>query len=148
MPMGLGVYIRRQRELVGISQAALARAIGIKDRSYITQIESGRTKLPGHEVRVKLAAALGVREADLLIAAGELTEPGTVAPGPSPEVAMLLRDLEALSDRNLEVIRTVVRGLLDHQEPEIYSNGDGHERGEEASHELRNGVGGSVLVGV
>ena len=120
MAMGLGVYIRQQRELVGLSQAALARAVGVKDRSYITQIESGRTKLPGHEMRLKIAHALGVREADLLIAAGELEEEGAAA-APRLPIALLLRELDALNDRNLDVIRLVVHGLLERQEPDLFS---------------------------
>jgi transcriptional regulator with XRE-family HTH domain len=56
---GFGQYIRIRRKLVGMNQGALAQAVGAKDRTYITQIESGRIKLPGHEMRLRIADRAG-----------------------------------------------------------------------------------------
>jgi transcriptional regulator with XRE-family HTH domain len=68
---GLGAYVARRREQLGLTQQELAERVGVR-RDTIAQIET-RTKLPGADVRRRLAAALGVRHVDLLIAAGELS---------------------------------------------------------------------------
>jgi len=55
----LGDWIRMQRAQRGLSQAALARAVGIA-RSYMSKIERGRVDDLGHDVVRNLAGALGV----------------------------------------------------------------------------------------
>jgi transcriptional regulator with XRE-family HTH domain len=111
MVSGLGKYIRAQRTLLGMTQGGLARAIGATDRSVVTQIESGRTKLPVKETRRKIAAALGVRELDLLVAAGELEADPEALTVPSRVIA-LLPQIDALSDDNLAIVATVVTEML------------------------------------
>lgn len=54
-----GQRIRATREKKGISQVALARAVGIKPPS-LSEIERGETKRPSGEVLVKIAHSLGV----------------------------------------------------------------------------------------
>lgn len=69
---GIGAYIRRLREDRGWSQVELADRAEV-NRAHLSQVEIGRIALPSAEMRRKLAATLGVRHVDLLMAAGELT---------------------------------------------------------------------------
>lgn len=55
----------------GGNQAAFARAIG-QGSSIVNRWVTGNIKLPRPEARRRLAAALGIRHVDLLVAAGEL----------------------------------------------------------------------------
>lgn len=71
MNESLATYIAGLRRLRGLTQVALAERASVS-RDVIAQIESGKSKLPVPENRRKLAAALGVRHVDLLVAAGEL----------------------------------------------------------------------------
>jgi len=78
LPMGerpasgdsLGGLVKRSRLALGLSQAQLADQIG-SAREYVSQIESGRAKWPAQYVGA-LAAALGLRPADLGRAAGRI----------------------------------------------------------------------------
>lgn len=69
----LGEYIKKRRERLGYStQTAFAEKAGIA-RAHLNQIETGKISLPNADLRRKIAAALGVTHAELLVAAGELT---------------------------------------------------------------------------
>lgn len=81
---GLGAFVRAKREERGWSQTRLAAESGV-DRAYLSQIETGVTKLPGADTRRKLAAALGLRHVDLLVVAGELAD-DEIPGGPPPPV--------------------------------------------------------------
>lgn len=67
----LGSYIKQRRELLGISQTDLAANLDMP-RAHLAQIESRKIALPNAGLRRRLAAVLGVRHVDLLVAAGEL----------------------------------------------------------------------------
>src|SRR5438105_3854453 len=54
----LGTHLKNRRILLGLSQAALARACGVK-QSYVSQIESGR-RTPTLDQLVALAERLDV----------------------------------------------------------------------------------------
>jgi len=64
----LGSRIRQARDHYGMSQAELARRIGIS-ATALNQIESGKTSDPGVTRIVKIAETLGV-SADLLLGIG------------------------------------------------------------------------------
>jgi transcriptional regulator with XRE-family HTH domain len=64
--MGFASTLRRLREAAGLSQADLARVAGVPARS-IQNWEQGRVQ-PRLAVLAKLAAALGVDVAELLVA--------------------------------------------------------------------------------
>jgi len=53
----LGLFISKHREKLGLTQGALAEAVGIK-RPYLSQIESG-ARVPSEEVVEKLLLRLG-----------------------------------------------------------------------------------------
>lgn len=122
MSDGLGAYIKREREARGWTQIDLAiRANlctpgGEPNRTLIAQLETGRTKVSLPETRRAIAAALGVRHVDLLVAAGEITAEecgeGTTPVAANPEVESLcagLRRVEhELSPNDLKVLRAIV----------------------------------------
>ena len=68
----LGQYLHDQRHARGLTMADAATRAGTS-AAYWSQIEGGQVKLPGAALRRGIAAALGVRHVDILIAAGELT---------------------------------------------------------------------------
>jgi transcriptional regulator with XRE-family HTH domain len=69
----------------GLTQEELAQRAGLKQPT-IADIERGRSKLPGADIRRRLADALGIRHVDLLVAAGELTT-AEIAPLPATFIA-------------------------------------------------------------
>lgn len=46
-----GLWLKRRREEVGLSQRELAQALGLKFYSFISQIENGRTRIPPELLR-------------------------------------------------------------------------------------------------
>jgi transcriptional regulator with XRE-family HTH domain len=73
----LGTAIRHRREALGLTQEQLAEAVGGDvDGNYVTHLETGRrVRLPEQPILGQFARALKVREVDLLIDAGVITEP-------------------------------------------------------------------------
>jgi transcriptional regulator with XRE-family HTH domain len=67
----LGPKVRQLRKNHGLTQAELAKEIGV-DASYIGHIESGRTREPSRQIIGSLAHALHVPVEELLEAAGYL----------------------------------------------------------------------------
>jgi transcriptional regulator with XRE-family HTH domain len=84
----LGSRIRQARERYGMSQATLARRIGISGTA-LNQIESGKTPDPGVSRIVGIARVLGVSTDSLLL--GDQDEdtraPQPPAPRPRPRTA-------------------------------------------------------------
>lgn len=115
---GLGPYVRARRLQLKMTQLDLAAAIGASDRTYITQIERGRIKLPEPKFRQRLAAALGVREIDLLVAAGAVSgrEVGEVIAVPL-RLRPFVPELSRLNNANLELAIEFVQLLLGKQGP-------------------------------
>lgn len=73
MTSELAKWLIGMREMHGWKQSELADRAGIT-RQEMNAMEKGRIALPGADKRRKLAAALGVRHVDLLVAIGELSE--------------------------------------------------------------------------
>ena len=69
----LGEFVGQRRKDMGITLTELARRAELS-KSELSAVERGRVALPGADKRRRLATALGVSHADLLIAAGELLE--------------------------------------------------------------------------
>lgn len=69
----LGEWIRRSRVRQGLSQKALAERAGIS-RSYLCDIERGRSAAPSVGSLDKIAIALGVGRSDILRVAGIIEE--------------------------------------------------------------------------
>jgi transcriptional regulator with XRE-family HTH domain len=113
----LGSYIKEQRERRGWLQTELAARSGVP-QATISAIETGAKKLPGADIRRKLARALGVPHIALLIAAGEVEaeEVDPKIPLPSPfgeddprsEVVQLLAEID---DRDASNVANLVRSM-------------------------------------
>lgn len=110
----LAKRLRYCREGAGLSQSALARAVGIKPQA-VQLIEAGRVEKPRH--LLALATALGVNPTWLLDGDGPMT---AVATGEtlarynanlSAEATELARLWMGLSASERDTVRTTVRAL-------------------------------------
>jgi transcriptional regulator with XRE-family HTH domain len=81
MTKTLGSRIREARDRYGMSQAELARRIGISNTA-LNQIESGKTQNPGVAYIVAIARVLGVSTDSLLLGGAEEQPP---RPRPQPK---------------------------------------------------------------
>ena len=70
--IGVGTLVRSRRVALGLSSTRLAEMAGTSSPS-LSQIEAGKTRLPGVDLRRRLAGALGLTNLDLLVAAGEVS---------------------------------------------------------------------------
>lgn len=86
----LGRVIRDRRELLGLSQSALAKHTGMA-RTTVTTIESGGQNLLLHQF-VELAQALRISPVELMGSAGDLA-PSKPEKSNSPQVENLLMKL-------------------------------------------------------
>ena len=63
--MEIGEYIKKYRELRGLTLPDLATKAGVS-KAFLWEIESGKSRRPGAEVLFKIAEALGVTIAQLM----------------------------------------------------------------------------------
>jgi transcriptional regulator with XRE-family HTH domain len=96
----LGDYVRERRSILGWSLIDTAAAAELS-KSELSALENNKIKLPGADKRRRLAAVLGVRHIDLLVAAGELSE--DEAPGLTPNTPSLDPGL----DRRVQLLRAL-----------------------------------------
>jgi transcriptional regulator with XRE-family HTH domain len=108
-----GPLLRERRTRAGLSQAALARAVGVNS-GYISRLEAGERAAPSQELVLAIGGALNLppEQADhLLAAAGFL--PATLArlPSDDPTLTIVLRVLtdEAIPAAEREEFRQIVR---------------------------------------
>ena len=95
--IGVGTLVRSRWVTLGLSSTRLAEMAGTSSPS-LSQIEAGKTRLPGVDLRRRLADALGLTNLDLLVAAGEVSraELGREHAGdPLPEDARVVARLVA-----------------------------------------------------
>jgi transcriptional regulator with XRE-family HTH domain len=107
---GFGAYVLARRRALGLTQGELADRIGL-NRAHLSQIESGKIGLPAADIRRRLAAALGVRHVDLLIAAGELTPDEAGVPAREslgPHQARLRAMVEGLAEEEADILAGIV----------------------------------------
>jgi transcriptional regulator with XRE-family HTH domain len=109
----LGDWIRKRRELQGISQRELADRAGIS-RSYLCDIERGRGTKPSVESLDSLSTALGADRIELLRVAGIL-EP-VRGPEESSRERRLLAVYRALNPANQEAIERYARFVLSEEQ--------------------------------
>jgi transcriptional regulator with XRE-family HTH domain len=67
----LAKALREKREAAGLSQIAVAQALGIRN-TYLSQLESGKINTPSADVRRRLAQWLGVSHLDVLVMTDEI----------------------------------------------------------------------------
>lgn len=120
----LGEMIVRLRTARGWTQEELAARSGLKQPT-VADIERGRSKLPGPEIRRGIADALGVRHLDLLIAAGQLT-PNEIEPlHESTIVDFRLREIidawPDITPQAQEHLHSLLRvpGIVVREEPQV-----------------------------
>jgi transcriptional regulator with XRE-family HTH domain len=73
LPQILGLNVREARRRKGLSQEELALDAGMK-RSYVSDLERG-TRNPSIKALARLAAALGVEPASLIVSPPESNTP-------------------------------------------------------------------------
>lgn len=74
----LGGFVKERRRELGLSQGRLEARAGLAPGT-VSNVELGRSALPVADHRRRLARALGVGHAELLVAAGELSADEVVA---------------------------------------------------------------------
>ncbi len=68
----LGAYVAARRDALGLKLTALALRAQLS-KSELSGLEHGKIKLPGADKRRRLAEALRLSHAELLVASGEVT---------------------------------------------------------------------------
>lgn len=95
-----GSYLYRLRQMLGLSQAALAKAAAIST-GYLSELENGKRRPPSQRVSNKLATALGLstheRHQLLCLAAAERAA-ATSSPL-TPKLIWLIQALHAAAPR-------------------------------------------------
>lgn len=113
----LGDFVRKRREEMGLGVTALAERAGLS-KSEVSALEKGRINLPTTDKRRRLAAALGVRHIDILVAAGELTEEEIADvsarwPTDDPKKTQAFEMIESLPDSALDYTITTLTMIRD-----------------------------------
>lgn len=116
----LGMVIRERRQDLGLSQAEVARHAGITTVA-VSAIEGGHIKLPSPERLRAIAAILGLRHVDLLVAAGLLTTDevpgGTADDWNASRYPHLHRAIDRMSPATAAALQDMLVLLAD--EPEV-----------------------------
>lgn len=101
--VALGRLVRTQRERLHLTQNELARQVGVS-RSAISELEAGRIAQPRATVFAKLARALGMPAAALLVAAG-YPEAEVVLDLEADELVLLAASVAQLAGNEREWLR-------------------------------------------
>jgi transcriptional regulator with XRE-family HTH domain len=122
-----GTVLRRMRQAKGLTQRAIARAIGM-DFSYFSRLETGRfNSLPTRETIEKIAAAMSCTDeetAELLAAAGRIS----VEMQERPALRRLYRTAAQLSHASLEALLAEAEERLQRQQAAQSPKGTLHDR--------------------
>jgi transcriptional regulator with XRE-family HTH domain len=123
--MTLADFIRHRRESLGMTQADLAENVEMS-QEWVSNIERGKIRTPRRDTMVRLAVALSVDLADLVMASNpDLGGSGSrrVAEAIRAEITIgdplfdvVMHDARNLTPEGLEALRDIVRGLLKMQE--------------------------------
>ena len=106
--MSVGQNIAEIRKLRDITQQELAEKVGVS-QSYVARWETGRSQ-PRPKALEKIADALSVSVEELLVGGKPQLESALNLK--DEELVELLRELQHLSDDELQALKTVMRGLL------------------------------------
>ena len=99
--MNVSYWIRRRRELLGMTQEELAKKLGYKSKSSINKIENGRRKLPRKMVR-EFSEALFCSPSDLsvdLTGRLEIELVGRINELPDEDKLAILRFIDYVCDK-------------------------------------------------
>ena len=111
--VALGVWIKTTRLAQGVSQRELADRAGLS-RSYLCDIEHGRSTKPSFECLESIAKALGVDRTDVLRVAGIL-EPAK-APEENARERKHLSVYQSLNESNRTAVEAFARYLLSQEQ--------------------------------
>ena len=107
--MQIGERLFSLRQKAGQSLQGVADAVGVS-KAHVWELEKGRSTNPSFELVRKLARHFGV-SVDVL--AGDAAEPGAK----EMQVERIHRGLDALTDRDREVVEAMIRTLAGANEP-------------------------------
>ena len=107
--MQIGERLFSLRQKAGQSLQGVADAVGVS-KAHVWELEKGRSTNPSFELVRKLARHFGV-SVDVL--AGDAAEPGAK----EMQVERIHRGLDALTDRDREVVEAMIRTLAGAKEP-------------------------------
>lgn len=96
----LGEFIKKKREVAGLSFKKLSKTSGISD-SEIKRIENGTRRNPSWNNLCKIAKALDFHPFEILLAAGYISE-GDIRP------VSRLRGLDDLSENELNIVQLFI----------------------------------------
>lgn len=110
---GLQARIRAARERAGLTQAELARRVGLAP-NHIARLESGEKSNPRFETVARIAAELGLSLDELSIASGFRGSPSTAKhAGTTVQAANELRTFLSKLEHTRKIAETAVKALDD-----------------------------------
>lgn len=120
--MTLYERIRQLRIQAGMSQDDLAKAMGYKDRSMITKIESGKVDISQKKI---LAFAQVLNTTTSYLMGLDESEEKTVSEQPkNDDIRLLIRGLNKLTPAQLEQATNVFRAMFMQTNPDLFEEGD------------------------
>lgn len=115
----LGEFVRRHRLAAKLTQAELARRVGI-DASYLGAIETGKKRPKGEALLEEIAESLSLSAAGRhqLVLAAKLSQrtlrlSGELTPVQHQIVQAIMRELPQLDDEDTDSLRTILAAFFD-----------------------------------
>lgn len=109
-----GLWVKRHRRRLGLSQEGLASRIGV-DRSYVTRLESGSIRIPHPDTRARLHGVFGTDEAQLWNEVDADAQPTGAAFSVGRRLDRVMRDLDEgdhlMVERLVEDVIRVARAM-------------------------------------
>ena len=114
--------IRQLRIENNMSQDDLARAMGYKDRSMITKIESGKVDISQKKI-IAFANVLGTTPGYLMGWTDETPPPEPDRPK-TDDIRLLIRGLNKLTPAQIEQATSVFRAMFEKTNPDLFKGDD------------------------
>ena len=105
-----------------MSQDDVARAMGYKDRSMITKIESGKVDISQKKI-IAFANVLGTTPGYLMGWTDETPPPEPDRPK-NDDIRLLIRGLNKLSPAEIEQATNVFRAMFEKTNPDLFKGDD------------------------
>ena len=114
--------IRELRVARKMSQDDLAKAMGYKDRSMITKIESGKVDISQKKI-MAFARVLGTTPSYLMGWTDETPPPEPDRPK-TDDIRLLIRGLNKLTPAQIEQATSVFRAMFEKTNPDLFKGDD------------------------
>lgn len=124
--MTLYERIRQLRIHAGMSQDDLAHAMGYKDRSMITKIESGKVDISQKKI-LAFARVLNTTPAYLMGLDENVPESSVSDQPKNDDIRLLVRDLNQLTPAQVEQAKSVFRAMFKITNPELFKEDDAND---------------------